>query len=178
MIREMTRDAAAYAAYGGWHRNLGFWVVATYRFGVWARTLPLLLRLPVQIVYWFLRQPWRFFLHVEIPTSARIGPGVLLVHPYNVLIGPGAQLGEDCSLFHEVTVGTGPSPGMPRIGNGVALFVGSRVLGGVEVGDGTEVGANCVVTNSVPPGSIVAPTPCRAFPKALMRVTKEGTGAR
>ncbi|MGB8931502.1 MAG: hypothetical protein WCC48_09685 [Anaeromyxobacteraceae bacterium] len=172
MIRELTRDAAAYATLGGWYRNLGFWVVATYRLGAWARTLPRVARLPVLVVYWGLRLPWRFFLHVELPASAQIGGGLIVVHPYNILIGAHARLGEDCALFHEVTIGMGPRAGAPQIGSHVALFAGARVLGGVKIGDGAEIGANCVVTCDVPPASIVAPAPNRAIPKALIRVAE------
>lgn len=180
MTRELARDAAAYAYFGGWYRNLGFWVVATYRLGAWARTLPLVPRLPVLVVYWVLRLPWRLFLHVELPTSAHIGGGLVVVHPYNILIGADVRLGEDCALFHEVTVGMGPRPGAPQIGSRVALFAGARVLGGVRIGDGSEIGANCVVTSDVPPASIVAPAPTRAIPKTLLRVPegKDGVVAR
>lgn len=178
LLRSLARDASAYAALGGWWGNLGFWVVATYRLGAWAKTLPLPLRLPILVVYGLLRLPWHLFLHVELPASARIGAGLLLVHPYNVLIGPEAQLGDDCSIFHEVTVGAGPSPGMPRIGDRVALFAGARVLGGIEVGDGSEVGANCVVTIDVAPGSIVAPPQARAIPKKLLRPGEKSAAQR
>jgi serine O-acetyltransferase len=177
-MRDLARDAAGYAPFGGWYRSLGFWVVATHRLGAWARTLPQPLRLPILVVYGLLRMPWRFFLHVELPASARLGPGLLLVHPYNVLMGADVQLGEDCAIYHEVTLGAGPKPGMPQIGNRVALFAGARVLGGVCVGDGAEIGANCVVMTDVPAGSIVAPTPCRAIPKTLVRVAKESAAGR
>lgn len=169
MLQDIRRDCLEYRSFGGWWRNLGFWVTATYRLGAWARELPLPWSAALGLLHWLLRQPWRLFLHVELPPTARIGGGLLLVHPYNVLIGADVQLGEGCMVFHEVTVGMGPTPGMPRIGRDVVLFVGARVLGGIELGDAAEIGANCVVTRSVPAASVVAPTPGQVIPKALLR---------
>jgi serine O-acetyltransferase len=176
MFEILRRDQARYSELGGWWRNLGFWVGATYRLGSWAHGLrnPLL-RIPVLVAYRLLRIPWRLFLNVEIPAGVRIGPGLCLIHPANILVGSPVQIGEDCLIFHEVTLGTGPVPGCPKIGNRVDLYVGSRILGGVTIGDGTMVGANCVVTRHVPPDSVVVQS-TRVVPRAMFARSPEGGG--
>lgn len=175
MIRKLRRDACQYADFGGWYRNLGFWVVASYRLGAWARGLSLpVVRVPLVALAWALKQPMRLALHVELPFAARIGAGLALIHPYNVLVGRGVEIGEDCALYHEVTIGAGPRPGFPRLGNRIVVFAGARVLGGISVQDGCEIGANCVVTRDVPPGSVVIATPHRVLAKGLSRPS-EGT---
>jgi serine O-acetyltransferase len=174
MFDQLRRDAARYAQLGEtWYRHPGFWVGAVFRMGAWARTLPRVLRIPVALSYRILKLPVRIAFNVEIPASARVGPGLCLVHPSNIVVGPGVEIGEDCTLFHEVTIGSGMTPGFPRIGNKVHLFVGTRVLGPVAVGDGSMVGANCVVTRNVPPGSVVAPAPARVIPVALFERSSE-----
>jgi serine O-acetyltransferase len=176
MFEALRRDRARYAEVGQvWYRHAGFWVGSTYRLGAWARSLPNpVLRVLVGIVYRLLVIPWRLFNNVEIPAGARIGPGLCLVHPNNILMGDSVEIGEDCLIFHEVTLGTGVAPGLPRIGNRVQLFVGVRVLGPVEIGDGSKIGANCVITRSVPPASVVVSAPNRIIPLAQFTRLTEG----
>jgi serine O-acetyltransferase len=172
MLKELRRDSARYSGLGGWYTHPGFWVGATYRLGVWAHSLPLPARLPLVTLYRIAKLPWRVLLNVKISPSVRIGPGLCLIHPNNILIPGGVEIGEDCLVFHDVTLGTGPTRGLPKIGNGVDLYVGSRVLGGVTVGDGCMVGANCVVTRDVPPGHAVLAPPSRILPRTLLACAK------
>jgi len=165
----LRRDAARYADLEGWWRETGFWVGATYRLGSWARTLPLLLRIPVLILYRIVKLPWTLFLNVSIPAIAQIGPGLCLIHPRNVYIPGESEIGENFLIFHEVTLGTGPvPPGSPRIGNSVDVYVGAKVLGGITIGDGAKIGANCVVNRNVAPGSVVVVAANRVVPQALV----------
>lgn len=175
MLSELRRDSERYANLGGWYTHPGFWVGATYRLGVWAHALPLLARIPMVMLYRIARLQWRLFLRVNISPSVRIGPGLCLIHPSNILIAGGVEIGENCLVFHNVTLGTGPARGLPRIGNDVDLYVGSCVLGGVTVGDGCLVGANCVVTRSVPPGHAVLAPPARVLSRNLLARAREGS---
>ena len=172
MFETIRRDAARYREYGGWWQHLGFWTVATYRLGTWARGLPVPgVRHLLLVAAWLVKQPFRLLLHVELPSRTRIGPGFALIHPYNVLVGPGVEIGEDCTVYHEVTLGSGPVPGEPRLERNVVLFAGARVFGGVVVGASSEVGANCVVTKDVPAMSLVMTALPRTIPQSLVRKT-------
>jgi serine O-acetyltransferase len=168
MLEALRRDSERYAALGGWYRNLGFWVGATYRLGDWARGFPRPLGFPLRILHWALRLPWTTLLHVRLDAD-RIGPGLCLIHPHCIMVARGTVIGRDCLVFHEVTLGTNVgSVGGPVIGDGVDLYAGARVLGPVSVGNRSMVGANCVVTQDVPPGTVVAPAPARAAPRVLL----------
>ncbi len=162
ILEALRRDRERYAALGGWYRNLGFWIGATYRFGAWARGLPVPLSIPLRILHKALRLPWTTFLHVKLDAD-RIGPGLCLIHPHSIMVARGTVIGRDCLIFHEVTLGTnlGSSSG-PTIGDGVDLYVGARILGPISVGDRAMIGANCVVTQNVLPGAVIAPAPVRA----------------
>jgi len=104
--------------------------------------------------------------------GARIGSGLRLNHPTNVMIGSKVEIGEDCVIFHDVTLGTGQIPGTPKIGNNVDIYPGARVLGGVVIGDRSMIGANCVVTRDIPPESIVLPAPSRIIPRSMSPVAR------
>jgi serine O-acetyltransferase len=177
MLDDLRRDSARYAHLGGWARSPGFWVGAIYRFGVWSHGLPtILLRLPLVTLYRLVKLPWRILLNVYIPPTARIGPGLCLIHPNNILVAPGVVIGENCLLFHEVTLGTGPIDGVPVLGNNVDVYVGARILGGLQIGDSSMIGANCVVTKNVPPESVVVAPPARVLPRSLALVARDADG--
>jgi serine O-acetyltransferase len=173
MFANLRQDAVRYENVGGWATHPGFWLGAIYRFGVWAHALrnPLL-RIALVTLYRLVKLPWRFMFNVYIPPTVSIGPGLCLIHPSNILIGPKCVIGRNCLIFHEVTLGTGQRPGLPVIGDDVDLYVGARILGGVTIGDGSMVGANCVVTRSIPPGSVVASSPVRVIPRSLAKIAR------
>lgn len=167
VFETMRRDRARHE---GGLADPGLWIVAVYRFGMWAAALgnPLLRR-PMWWLYRLARLPLLpFKVHLWAGhRGARIAPGLVLIHPNNVMIGAGVEIGEDCLIFHDVTIGTGPVPGVPKIGRDVDIYVGARVLGGITIGDGAMIGANCVVMRDVPAGSVVLAAPCKVIPRSL-----------
>jgi serine O-acetyltransferase len=170
MLGSLSRDRDRYP--GRWAEP-GLWVVAIHRFGQWASALPNpLLRWPMWLLYRLAHlSHWPMHVHLWAGAGgARIGAGLVLIHPHNVVIGNGVEIGDDCLIFHDVTLGTGPMPGTPKIGNRVDIYVGARVLGGVTIGDGSMIGANCVVVRDIPPGSVVLAAPCKVIPRALSPV--------
>lgn len=176
MFENLRRDIKTYEVYGRWYTNTGFWIVAIYRFGMWSDSLPSnFLRLPMWLFYRLLKLAFRSN-HILLwagSRGARIGAGLRLIHPTNVLIGGDVEIGEDCLIFNDVTLGTGQTPGMPKIGNNVNIYPGARVLGGVTIGDNSMVGANCVVIRDVPPDSIVLSPPSRVIPRSLSPVARK-----
>jgi serine O-acetyltransferase len=173
MFDNLRRDAVRYKDLGGWFTHPGFWIGAVYRLGNWAKSLrnPLF-RVPLWMLYRLARIAQRAMFSVDIwagPRGARIGPGLCLIHPMGVLIGP-VEIGEDCLIFNDVTLGTGTTPGFPKIGNGVDIYVGARILGGVTIGDRSMIGANCVVMRDIPEGSIVLPPKNEIIPRSLSAI--------
>jgi serine O-acetyltransferase len=151
------RDAWRYGEFGQgvWYSELGFWIGATYRYGNWCWSLPFVLRLPLGLIYRIVNRCIRLFLHVNISVKAEIGPGLYLIHPTSIMI-PTTTIGENCLIFHEVTIGSNLTRGgMPKIGKNVDIYVGARVLGGITIGDNAKIGANCVVTSNVAANAIV-----------------------
>ena len=176
MFENLRRDATKYEDHGGWYANPGFWIVAIYRFGMWADALPSrFLRIPMWVLYRLFKLPLnRYNIHLWAGCrGARIGAGIQLIHPTNIMIGRGVEIGEDCLIFHDVTLGTGQISGTPKIGNNVDIYPGARVFGGITIGDRSMVGANCVVTRDVPPESIILTPPSRVIPRLLSPVARK-----
>ena len=101
---------------------------------------------------------------VDLHPAARIGKGILIDHGTGVVIGETAVVGDDVSLLHEVTLGgTGKEGGdrHPKVGSGVLIGAGAKILGNIRVGDGSKVAAGSVVLHDVPPHATVAGVPAR-----------------
>src|SRR5215472_10167835 len=103
---------------------------------------------------------------VDIHPAARIGRGIMMDHATGVVIGETAVVEDDVSMLHGVTLGgSGKEKGdrHPKIRRGVLLSAGAKVLGNIEVGEYSRVGAGSVVLKAVPPGCTVAGVPARVI---------------
>lgn len=101
---------------------------------------------------------------VDIHPAARIGRGILIDHATSVVIGETAVVENDVSMLHEVTLGgTGKESGdrHPKVRQGVLIGAGAKILGNVEIGEGSRVGAGSVVLGDVPPHCTVVGVPAR-----------------
>lgn len=101
---------------------------------------------------------------MDIHPAAVIGSGILIDHGTSVVIGETAVVGDDVSMLHDVTLGgTGKETGdrHPKVGHGVMLGAGTKVLGNVHIGDGSKIGAGSVVLADVAPHSTAVGVPAR-----------------
>ena len=95
----------------------------------------------------------RFWTGIEIHPGATIGRRLVIDHGMGIVIGETAEIGDDCLIYHGVTLGgTGKDQGKrhPTIGNNVLISTGAKVLGPFKVGDGARIAANAVVLTEVP----------------------------
>ena len=121
--------------------------------------------------FWHLGLRWlaRFVAHIgrwltgiEIHPGATIGRRFFIDHGMGVVIGETAIIGDDCTLYHGVTLGgTSWDQGKrhPTLHNGVVIGAGAKVLGPIEIGEGARVGSNSVILKPVPPGATVVGIP-------------------
>jgi serine O-acetyltransferase len=101
---------------------------------------------------------------IEIHPGAKIGKRLVIDHGMGIVIGETAEIGDDCLLYHGVTLGgTGKEKGKrhPTIGNNVLIGTGAKVLGPFRVGDNSRIAANSVVLSEVPPNSTAVGIPAR-----------------
>jgi len=106
----------------------------------------------------------RFLTGVEIHPGATIGRRVFIDHGMGVVIGETAEIGDDCTLYHGVTLGGvswNQGKRHPTLGKSVVVGAGAKILGPFTVGDGAKVGSNSVVVKAVPAGATVVGIPAR-----------------
>ncbi len=129
-----------------------------------------------RVVHWLWRRQRRElarYLHsrsnevfaMDIHPAARIGSGILIDHGTSLVIGETAVVGDNVSMLHEVTLGgTGKDCGdrHPKVGAGVLIGAGAKILGNVRIGEGAKIGAGSVVLDDVPARCTVAGVPARA----------------
>ena len=104
----------------------------------------------------------RLITGIEIHPGARIGRRFFIDHGMGVVIGETAVIGDDCTLYHGVTLGgTSWQKGKrhPTLGNDVVVGAGAKVLGPIDVADGARIGSNAVVVKNVPAGATVIGVP-------------------
>ena len=139
-----------------WHR-IAHWF--------WTHNMRFLGRLISQIA--------RFFTLIEIHPGAVLGRGILIDHGCGIVIGETAEVGDDCLIYHGVTLGgTGKDQGKrhPTIGNNVLIGCGAKVLGPFTVGDNSRVAANAVVLSEIPPDCTAVGSPARGVKKKGAKV--------
>jgi serine O-acetyltransferase len=99
----------------------------------------------------------KFFSGIEIHPGATIGRRLVIDHGVGVVIGETAEIGDDVLLYHGVTLGgksLDPGKRHPTVGNRVILGAGAKLIGNITIGDDCRVGANAVVTKSMPNGTV------------------------
>lgn len=106
----------------------------------------------------------------DIHPAARIGRGIMLDHALGIVIGETAVVGDMVSMLHGVTLGgTGKVSGdrHPKVGRGVMIGAGAKVLGNIHIGEGAKIGAGSVVLDDVPPHTTVAGVPARSVGRPI-----------
>lgn len=136
----------------------GYQALQSYRIGHW------LWQQGRRDMAYFVQMRCSEVFGVDIHPAARIGTGVMIDHAHSIVIGETAVVGDDVSMLHSVTLGgTGKEDGdrHPKIGNGVMIGAGAKVLGNIRVGHRSRIAAGSVVLSDVPPCKTVAGVPAR-----------------
>jgi serine O-acetyltransferase len=154
------RDPAARNAFEILTTYPGLHAVMAHRVShaLWRRKLKWLARLLSNVA--------RLFTGIEIHPGAQIGRRFFIDHGMGVVIGETAVVGDDCTLYHGVTLGgTTWQKGKrhPTLGRDVVVGAGAKVLGPIQIGDGARIGSNAVVVKAVPPGGTVIGVPGRVI---------------
>jgi serine O-acetyltransferase len=152
------RDPAARSAWEVITCYPGFHALLIHRFAhlLWRAGLRWLARLVSHFS--------RFITGIEIHPGATIGRRVFIDHGMGVVIGETAEIGDDTTLYHGVTLGgTSWNKGKrhPTLGRSVVVGAGAKLLGPIVVGDGAKVGSNAVVVKDVPPGATAVGIPAK-----------------
>jgi serine O-acetyltransferase len=134
----------------------GFQAILVYRFFSWWSRKGISL------------QPLRFLFErcieittgISIPAACSIGKGFRIHHFGGVILHPSVQIGENCTMYHQVTIGDrGGIGNAAQIGNNVMIGAGAKIIGEIVIGDNCRIGANAVVNKNVPANCIAVGNP-------------------
>jgi serine O-acetyltransferase len=141
----------------------GYQAVQAYRIGHWLwgqgrKDLAYFVQMRVSEVF-----------GVDIHPAAKVGKGLMIDHAHSIVIGETAVVGDNVSMLHSVTLGgTGKEDGdrHPKIGNGVLIGAGAKVLGNITIGRCSRIAAGSVVLHDIPPMKTVAGVPAKIVGEA------------
>ena len=105
----------------------------------------------------------RGFTGIEIHPGATIGKRLFIDHGMGIVIGETAEIGDDCIIYHQVTLGgTGKDKNKrhPTVGNNVMIGAGSKILGPITIGNNVKIGAGAVVLKSTEDNVTIVGVPC------------------
>lgn len=167
-----TRDPAARSSLEVVLCYPGFHAITAHRLAGW------FWRNDLRVFGRIVSQLGRFLTGIEIHPAARIGKRFFVDHGMGVVVGETAEIGDDVTLYHDVTLG-GVSPAVnsdsqrnqkrhPTLEDGVIVGSGAQILGPITVGKGARVGANSVVTKDVPEGVTVVGIPARGIVRSSL----------
>jgi serine O-acetyltransferase len=152
------RDSACHELYIPFLYFKGFHALQTYRIAHWLWTTER------ESLALFFQNRMSTTFSVDIHPAATLGQGILLDHATGLVIGETAVVGKNVSILQSVTLGgTGKDEGNrhPKIGDGVLISAGAKILGNICVGEGAKVGAGSVVLEDVPAHTTVAGVPAK-----------------
>jgi len=141
----------------------GFQAVQAYRVGHW------LWRQGRRDFAYFIQMRVSEVFGIDIHPAARIGQGIMIDHAHSIVIGETAVVGDNVSMLHSVTLGgTGKEEEdrHPKIGDGVLIGAGAKVLGNIRIGNCSRIAAGSVVLEEVPPCKTVAGVPAKIVGEA------------
>lgn len=99
----------------------------------------------------------------DIPLNSKIGGGLMIPHPNGIVIHPDAEIGPNCLIFQQVTIGAGLKPGLPVIDGHVDIGAGAKIIGSLHIGAHARIGANAVVIDDVPSNDTAVGIPARVL---------------
>jgi len=117
----------------------------------------------------------RFLTGIEIHPGAKIGRRFFIDHGMGVVIGETSTIGDDVTMYHDVTLGGTSFEKVirhPQIGNGVIIGAGAQLLGPIRVGDNARIGSNAVVVRDVAAGETVGGVPAHPLESRVVSIAK------
>ncbi len=150
----------------------GFQAVLLYRLSHWLYTKGRI------YPAWFLTRLNIAFTGAEIEFNAKIGPGLFIAHPVGVVIGRGALIGKNATIFQGVSLVVkswrpDEIQSFPAIGDGCYLFANSMVIGGVSIGNRCVISAGSAVRDNMPDGALATGSPATIVPDKGSKIISE-----
>lgn len=138
-----------------------FHLVVFYRIGVVLAATPVFGALLRVLMEYFIRVVYAS----DISLKSKIGPGLMIVHGHDIVIGGEVRIGKKCKILNGVTLGNKDTESsinqQPTVGDNVVIGSGAKLLGPIHIGDNVVIGANSVVLNNIPSNVVAAGVPAK-----------------
>ncbi|HBP62849.1 MAG TPA: serine acetyltransferase [Desulfosporosinus sp.] len=134
-------------------------IMLIYRLGnkVYYSKYPFLLKKTILSLLNIANKLFIFYpLNIELPFSCKIGAGFRIVHQHGIVLNGGVEIGENCTIHHQVTIGINEfsvEKRAAKVGNNVYIGCGAKIIGNVKIEDGVKIGANAVVVKDLLKGT-------------------------
>jgi serine O-acetyltransferase len=144
----------------------GLWLTVQYRVSRWVEFhfhVPVV-RLVLKIVCAIGQKIVEIVTGCELPNRADIGLGLLIPHPYGIVVHCDTKIGENCVLAQHVSIGhggRGTKKGVPQLGDRLFVGPGARIFGAIKIGNDVAIGANAVVTKDLPDHAVAVGIPAQ-----------------
>lgn len=148
--------------------NQGLWVMTRYRFSRWIMLhvhVPVLRQL-LRVLCFLVQKIVEVMTHCEVPDNAELGPGVFMPHAYCIVLHEDVQIGKMATISQDVTIGSSGRRrhrGVPYIGDRVYIAPGARAFGSIIIESDVAIGANAVVTRSLPKNAVAVGIPAKVI---------------
>lgn len=140
-------------------------VVFIYRLGYFAEYKTHGLLKKVLLIFWYILDSFitKLFFNTIIPRHAQIGEGLMLSHPFGIIMARNVKIGKNARIRHQVTIGRKDpdNPAVAVIGDNVTIGAGAKLIGPVTIGNNATIGINAVVTKSFQDNSILVGIPAQ-----------------
>lgn len=143
-------------------RSPGVQTMVVFRYGQWARSMPLIARIVLDPIYLVLNAYIQIVWGIELPRAATVGPGLYIGHFGGITISSRTVIGRHCNISQNITIGIsgkGDKKGVPVIGDYVYIAPGARLFGKITIGNNVKIGANAVIYRSIPDNSVAVLDP-------------------
>lgn len=116
----------------------------------------------------------QYLTGIQIGFGTKIGTALMFPHYSCIVINGSAIIGDNCTIYHGVTVGSvrGPKGGAPHIGNNVVIASGAKVIGNITIGNNVMIGSGAIVVTDIPDNSVVVGNPGKVISKRGLEHTK------
>jgi serine O-acetyltransferase len=136
----------------------GFQAILVYRFFRWLK----IRKIPTQPFRFICERYIEITTGISIPVECKIGKGFRIHHFGGIIFHPSVEIGNNCTIYHEVTIGDkGGYGGAAKTGDNVMIGAGAKIIGEIIISSNCKIGANCVVDRNIPDNSIVFGNPLR-----------------
>lgn len=134
----------------------GFQAIIVYRFFRWLK----IRKIPVQPFRFICERYIEISTGISIPVECKIGKSFRIHHFGGIIFHPSVEIGENCTIYHEVTIGDkGGYGGAAKVGDNVLIGAGAKLIGEITVGNNCKIGANAVVDEDIPCNSVASGNP-------------------